>query len=72
VATPDLILLRVPWGLIGPSRTRLEMAEPIPESDTDGLDVDGCVSPLLFSRDDKPVPFARHRPVRLARFHQGV
>ena len=56
MATPDLILLRVPWGLIGPSRTRLEMAEPIPESDTDGLDVDGCVSPLLFSRDDKPVP----------------
>lgn len=55
MATPDLILLRVPWGLIGLSPTRLEVTEPVSELDTGGLDVSGCVSPLLFSRDDEPV-----------------
>lgn len=55
MATPDLILLLVPWGLIGLSGTRLEVTEPVPESDADGMDVSGCVAPLLFSRDDKPV-----------------
>lgn len=53
MAGPDLILLRVPWGLIGLSRTRLEVTEP--EPDAGDLDVSGCVSPLLFSRDDRPV-----------------
>ena len=50
MATADLILLRLPWGLIGLSKTRLDI--PVPR---DGLDAGGCIAPLLFSRDDKPV-----------------
>ena len=50
MATPDLILLRLPWGLIGLSKTRLDIPDP-----RDGLDARGCIAPLLFSRDDKPV-----------------
>ncbi len=50
MATPDLILLRLPWGLIGLSKTRLDITDP-----RDGLDACGCIAPLLFSRDDKSV-----------------
>ena len=52
MATPDLILLRVPWGLIGLSQTRLDVPSPVDE-----LDVGDCIAPLLFSRDGKPVLF---------------
>lgn len=55
MATPDLILLRVPWGLIGPSWTRMDVTEPVPQLDASGLDVSRCVSPLLFSRNNEPV-----------------
>ena len=49
MATPDLILLRLPWGLIGNSRMRRSITAP--EAVSDG----GRVAPLLFSRDDQPV-----------------
>ena len=52
MATPDLILLRLPWGLIGLSNTRLDIPAPVDE-----LDAGGSVAPLLFSRDDKSVVF---------------
>ena len=55
MATPDLILLGVPWALIGTSPTRLDVAVPVSEFDAGGLDVSGCVSPLLVSRDDNRV-----------------
>ena len=49
MATPDLILLRLPWGLIGHSRTRRSISAPEAVSDS------GRVTPLLFSRDDQPL-----------------
>ena len=49
MATPDLILLRLPWGLIGHSRTRRSISAPEVVSDS------GRVAPLLFSRDDQPL-----------------
>ena len=49
MATPDLILLRLPWGLIGHSRIRRNIYAP--EAVSDG----GRVAPLVFSRDDQPL-----------------
>ena len=49
MATPDLILLRLPWGLIGHSRIRRNIYVPEAVSDS------GRVAPLLFSRDDQPL-----------------
>ena len=49
MATPDLILLRLPWGLIGHSRTRRNIFSPEPVSDS------GRVATLVFSRDEQPL-----------------
>lgn len=46
MATPDLILLHVPWALLGHARTRVEMFRP-----SDRLATAPSVAPLVFTRD---------------------
>lgn len=50
MTAPDLTLLQVPWGLIGSSKTRIDIASSNVRPDTES-----SVAPLLLSRNHKPV-----------------
>lgn len=47
---PGFILLHVPWGLIGLSKTRLELPDPGAQADTSA-----SIAPLLFCDNDQEV-----------------
>lgn len=49
MATPDLILLHLPWGLIGNSRTRLDLSSPEVKPETSR-----SIAPLVFTRNAGP------------------